>query len=137
MAFPTLRLRAAFAGGKHSIHWQPYARAMCASRLVALVMNNAYYFRFGFSFSCKSLSLWRTVDRNCPPQWALQRREIMEQILSGKRIAILITDGFRLEELTQPRKALEAAGARADVVSPNKSKVKGWKGDEWAGEFTV
>jgi len=61
----------------------------------------------------------------------------MEQTLSGKRIAILVTDGFRLEELTEPRKALEEAGARADIVSPAKEKVKGWKDDKWEGEFPI
>jgi len=61
----------------------------------------------------------------------------MQQTLSGKRIAILVTDGFRLEELTEPRKALEKAGARADIVSPNSDKVKGWRDMKWEGEFAV
>jgi protease I len=61
----------------------------------------------------------------------------MNGILSGKRIAILVTDGFRLEELTEPRKALEEAGARADIVSPNRDKVKGWRDNKWEGEFDV
>ena len=61
----------------------------------------------------------------------------MEQTLSGKRIAILVADGFRLEELTEPRKALDEAGARTDIVSPAKGKVKGWKDTEWKGEFEV
>ncbi|NLG48691.1 MAG: protease, partial [Chloroflexi bacterium] len=33
----------------------------------------------------------------------------MEKKLSGKKIAILVTDGFEQEELTRPRKALEDA----------------------------
>ena len=61
----------------------------------------------------------------------------MNQTLTGKRIAILVTDGFRLEELTDPRRALEEAGARADIVSPARGKVKGWKDNEWKGEFAV
>ena len=61
----------------------------------------------------------------------------MQKTLSGKRIAILVTDGFRLEELTEPRKALEQAGARADIVSPNRDKVKGWRDNKWEGEFDV
>src|SRR4051812_38617906 len=61
----------------------------------------------------------------------------MQQTLSGKRIAILVTDGFRLEELTEPRKALEEAGARADIVSPKPDKVKGWRDNKWEGEFEV
>ena len=31
----------------------------------------------------------------------------------GKRVALLVTDGFEQVELTEPKKALEAAGARA------------------------
>ena len=35
----------------------------------------------------------------------------MNQNLNGKRVAILVADGFEQEELTEPRKALDQAGA--------------------------
>jgi len=38
--------------------------------------------------------------------------------LSGKRVAILATDGVEQVELTEPRKALDSAGALTKVVSP-------------------
>ncbi|MES2222668.1 MAG: DJ-1/PfpI family protein, partial [Acidobacteriota bacterium] len=38
--------------------------------------------------------------------------------LSGKKIAILSTDGFEQVELTEPKKALEQAGAKTEVISP-------------------
>ena len=38
--------------------------------------------------------------------------------LNSKRVAILVTDGFEQVEMTEPRKALEDAGARTDLVSP-------------------
>ncbi len=38
--------------------------------------------------------------------------------LAGLRVAILATDGFEQSELTEPRKALDEAGASTEVVSP-------------------
>lgn len=49
--------------------------------------------------------------------------------LDGKRIAILVTDGFEESELIKPRAALDEAGALTQIVSPKKNSVKCWKGD--------
>ena len=38
--------------------------------------------------------------------------------ISGLKIAILVTDGFEQVELTEPRKALDEAGADTSIVSP-------------------
>jgi protease I len=38
--------------------------------------------------------------------------------LEGKKVAILVADGFEQEELTGPKEALEAAGAEIQIVSP-------------------
>jgi protease I len=57
--------------------------------------------------------------------------------LDGKRVAILVTDGFEQVEMTEPRKALEDAGARTDLVSPARGKVKGWQHTKWGDEFPV
>ena len=46
--------------------------------------------------------------------------------LTGLRVAILATDGFEQSELTAPRKALDAAGATTEVVSPNEAEVQDW-----------
>ena len=35
--------------------------------------------------------------------------------LTGKRVAILATDGFEQSELLEPKKALEAAGAKVEI----------------------
>jgi protease I len=40
----------------------------------------------------------------------------MAGALSGKRIAILATDGVEQVELTEPRDAVTAAGATTDIV---------------------
>lgn len=57
--------------------------------------------------------------------------------IDGKKIAILITDGFEQVEMEKPRKALDDAGAKTSIVSPKKGKVKGWKFTEWGDEFPV
>src|SRR4029078_3169655 len=60
-----------------------------------------------------------------------------KQQLAGKRGAILVADGFEQEELTEPRKALEDAGAGTALVSPSKHVVKSWKHTGWGEEFPV
>ncbi len=57
--------------------------------------------------------------------------------LTGKRVAILTEDGFEEVELTSPKKALEEAGARVDIVSPKQGKVKAWNHDHWSIELPV
>jgi protease I len=61
----------------------------------------------------------------------------MANELKGKRVAILVENGFEQVELTEPRKALQAAGADAKIVSPVKGKVKGWKLTSWGDELDV
>lgn len=57
--------------------------------------------------------------------------------LQGKKVAILVADGFEQVELTEPKKALDEAGAKTSIVSPSKGKVKGWKHTEWGDELPV
>jgi len=57
--------------------------------------------------------------------------------LNGKRVAILATDGVEQVELTEPRKALDAAGAKTVVVSVKPGKIKGWQHDRWGDEIPV
>lgn len=57
--------------------------------------------------------------------------------LSGKRVAIVVTNGFEQIELTDPRDALEDAGASTDIVSIEDDEVKGWNHTEWGDTFTV
>ncbi|MEO8413075.1 MAG: type 1 glutamine amidotransferase domain-containing protein [Ginsengibacter sp.] len=54
-----------------------------------------------------------------------------------KRVAILTENGFEETELTSPKQAMEAAGFKVDIVSPQKSKVKAWAHDHWSIELTV
>jgi len=51
--------------------------------------------------------------------------------LQGMRVAILATDGFEQSELTDPRQALDEAGATTEVVSPKEGELKGWNHKQW------
>jgi protease I len=57
--------------------------------------------------------------------------------LSGKRVAILVADGFEQVELTQPRVALEDDGAETLVVSAAGKRVKAWKSTDWGTTVKV
>ena len=58
--------------------------------------------------------------------------------LEGKKIAILVEEGFEQVELTKPLQALKDEGAEAHIVSPNKnSQIKAWNHTEWGDKFTV
>ena len=48
----------------------------------------------------------------------------MTQHLTGMKVAALVEHGFEQSELLEPRKALEEAGARVDIVSPVEGAVK-------------
>jgi protease I len=61
----------------------------------------------------------------------------MEKKLKDRKVAILVADGFEQVELTEPKKALEQAGAVTHIVSPNKGQVKGWNHTEWGDKFPV
>ncbi|WP_068469231.1 type 1 glutamine amidotransferase domain-containing protein [Candidatus Protochlamydia phocaeensis] len=61
----------------------------------------------------------------------------MERKLKDLRVAILVADGFEQVEMTEPKKALDQAGAKTTIISPAKGKVKGWNHKEWGNEFTV
>ncbi|MBV9760079.1 MAG: type 1 glutamine amidotransferase [Acidobacteriaceae bacterium] len=61
----------------------------------------------------------------------------MSNTLKNKRVAILATDGFEYVELTEPRKALDEAGATTEVVSPKEGKIKGWNKTDWGDSVKV
>ncbi|MEW6125530.1 MAG: type 1 glutamine amidotransferase domain-containing protein [Acidobacteriota bacterium] len=61
----------------------------------------------------------------------------MDKQLSNLKVAILVENGFEQVELTEPKKALEAAGAVTQIVSPAGKKVKGWQHTQWGDEFPV
>lgn len=61
----------------------------------------------------------------------------MAKRLNGKKVALLVTDGFEQIELTEPKRALEEEGAQAVIVSPKTDRVRGWDHTKWGDEFQV
>lgn len=61
----------------------------------------------------------------------------MSDQLSGKKIAILATDGFEEVELSKPRKALDEAGATTYIVSPEGGTITAWAETDWGDDYEV
>ncbi len=55
----------------------------------------------------------------------------MEQKLLGKKIAVIATDGFEKSEPMEPKRALEQAGAKVEVISLKRGKIRSWSHDQW------
>ena len=61
----------------------------------------------------------------------------MANELKGKKVAILVENGFEEVELTRPKQALEDAGAQTEIVSPQSGQVKSWDHTDWGEEYPV
>jgi protease I len=61
----------------------------------------------------------------------------MANQLEGKKVAIVVTDGFEQVEMTEPRKALDQAGASTKIVSLKSGKIQGMHHDEKGDKFDV
>jgi protease I len=57
--------------------------------------------------------------------------------LGGRRIAVLVADGFEKVELTMPLAALRAAGAEADIISLTRASIRAMNLHEPAGKVAV
>lgn len=57
--------------------------------------------------------------------------------LERKTVAILATNGFEESELSEPKKALEQAGASVHIVSIDKGEIKAWKDGNWSNSYKV
>ena len=57
--------------------------------------------------------------------------------LTGKRVAIIVTDGFEQIEMTSPRDALEKAGAKCVLIGPKDGEVQGFKHHDKADKFKI
>jgi protease I len=58
----------------------------------------------------------------------------MARKTDGKKVAIVVADGFEQVEMTRPREALDQAGAETKIVSLKGGKIQGMnhadKGDK-------
>ena len=61
----------------------------------------------------------------------------MANTLKGTRVAILATDGVEQVELTEPRKALDEAGATTHLVSLKAGTIQGMNHDDKGDQLTV
>lgn len=55
----------------------------------------------------------------------------MNNVLKGKNVAILATDGYEDSELRSPMEALKTSGANVVIVSLNSGEIRGWKDKDW------
>lgn len=60
-----------------------------------------------------------------------------ENILQNKKVAILATNAFEDSELTDPREAVEAAGATVQVIAPESGTIEGKKGASVTVDLTT
>ena len=65
----------------------------------------------------------------------------MARKLEGKKVAILVANGFEQVEMTKPREALDEAGAETKIVSLKSGQIQGMnhadKGDKFDVDLTV
>jgi protease I len=59
------------------------------------------------------------------------------QELKGKKVAILVADGFEQVEMAAPREALERSGAATELVSPANGEVQAFRHDQPGDSFPV
>lgn len=57
--------------------------------------------------------------------------------ISGKRVAVLATNGFEQSELEVPVQKLRAAGADVRIVSLEAGEIKGWDQKDWGRAVRV
>jgi protease I len=61
----------------------------------------------------------------------------MARKLDGKKVAILVTDGFEQVEMTKPRQALDEVGAETKIVSLKPGKIQGMHHADKSDKFDV
>jgi len=61
----------------------------------------------------------------------------MAKDLTGKKVAILVDQGFEQVEFVKPRKALDKIGAQTKVISPQEGEVRGWNTKRWGKSVAV
>ena len=61
----------------------------------------------------------------------------MAKDIKNLKVAILVAEGFEQKELVEPRKALDDAGAKTQIVSPAEGEVEGWNHFDKGEKFPV
>jgi protease I len=84
-----------------------------------------------------SSHLWGALPPQAKPVFEQHWSNRMNKKISGKKVAILATDGYEQVELTDPKKNLEKAGATVEVISIKTGKIKGWDHTNWGKSVKV
>ncbi len=66
-----------------------------------------------------------------------KKRVPMQKELEGYKVAILVANGFEELEMTKPREALDKAGAKTVLISPEKNTVRSWINGNWSASYPV
>lgn len=61
----------------------------------------------------------------------------MANELDKVKVAIIASSGFEEVELTEPRKALENAGAETHLIAPESGPIESWDHNHWQDMFEV
>ena len=61
----------------------------------------------------------------------------MSKSLSGMKIAILVSNGFNQQDMTDTQKVMNSAGVSLKLISPDQGLVNGWEGAGWGHHFAV
>lgn len=61
----------------------------------------------------------------------------MAEQLENMNVAVLLTNGFEEVEMTEPRQALQDAGANVFLVSPQRGTIEAWDVDDWGEDYDV
>lgn len=62
---------------------------------------------------------------------------MQEKRLDGMRVAILVSTDFEQAEMTEPRKALDQAGAKTTLISTQQGQTQGFNHDKAGDTFKV
>jgi deglycase len=62
---------------------------------------------------------------------------MQERRLDGMRVAILVSTNFEQAEMTEPRRALDEAGARAILISTEQGQTRGFQHDHAGDSFSA
>src|SRR6266700_3598726 len=81
------------------------------------------------------VALVRTIFSR--PNEVNQGGSLMARKLDGKKVAILVADGFEQVEMTKPREALDEAGAETKIVSLKSGKIQGMHHADNGDKFDV
>lgn len=61
----------------------------------------------------------------------------MSKSLSGMKIAILVSNGFNQQDMTETQKVMNSLGVSLKLISPDQGLVNGWEGTGWGHHFAV